>query len=115
MQSFTRYGGIIQLVLGLLGQFVPSIGAMLGASSGGNIINILSGAALSYLSTQQNAATQQTGARVLGIVNALVGILGFLGMTSIAGIPLNPGTLANLVSLGIGAWGLVSGFTKRGA
>ncbi len=111
-QMFAKYAGVIQMVLGLLGQFVPQLGGMMGAAAGGNVFNILSGAALSYLGFKGSAPAQRTGAQVLGGLNGLVGVLGALGIHNIAGMQLNEGMVSTIVNLGIGAWGLYSGFAK---
>jgi len=112
-QLFAKYTGVIQFLLGALGQFVPGLRSMLGASSGGNIFNMLSGAALGYLGMKGSPSAQQTGAKVIGGANALVGLLGAFGVSNIAGMQLNEGLLSNVVNLGIGAWGLYSGFAKK--
>jgi hypothetical protein len=112
-QNFAKYAGIIQLVLGALGQFVPDIGSALGAGSGGSIFNMLSGAALGYLGFKGSPGAQVTGAKALGGVNALIGLLGIFGISNIAGIQLNEGLVAKLVNLAIGAWGLFAGFSKK--
>src|SRR5262245_8364534 len=111
-QMFSKYAGVIQLALGLLGQFVPQIGGMLGSGSGGNVFNMLSGAALSYLGFKGSAPAQRTGAQVLGGLNGIVGALGALGVNNIAGIPINEGAITTVANLAIGAWGLYSGFAK---
>jgi hypothetical protein len=111
-QMFTKYAGVIQLVLGLVGQFVPQISGMMNAGAGGNIFNILSGGALSYLGFKGSDSAQRTGSQVLGGLNGLVGVLGAMGVNNIAGMPLNEGMISTVVNLGIGAWGLYSGFAK---
>lgn len=109
-QMFSKYAGLIQLALGLLSQFVPAVGGMLNAGAGGNIFNMLSGAALSYLGFKGSPSGQRTGAQVVGGLNALVGVLGASGL--VPGLQLNEGMIANVVNLAIGAWGLYSGFAK---
>ena len=89
--------------------------SVLGTQSGGNIFNILSGAALSYLGFQGTAANQRTGAQVIGGLNGLVGLLGAFGVTNLLGIPLSEGLLSTIVNLAIGAWGLYAGFAKKSA
>jgi Na+/citrate or Na+/malate symporter len=61
-QSFAKYAGVIQFLIGALGQFVPGIGSILGGNTGGNIFNMLSGAALGYLGMKGSESAQQTGA-----------------------------------------------------
>jgi hypothetical protein len=115
LQAFTKYGGMVQTALGLLGAVVPGIASGLGTGTGSNIFNILSGAGLSYLGFQGNANQQRTGALGIGGVNAIIGLLSAFGVQSIAGIPMNEGALGTIVNLVIGAWGLISGFMKKPA
>lgn len=116
LQAFTKYAGIAQTALGVLGAAAPGVSAAVGTATGGNIFNILSGAALSYLGFKGTGGQQQTGSLVVGGLNALVGILGAAGITSIAGFPLSGGLISNVINIGIGAWGLLAGFmTKKSA
>lgn len=117
LQNFTKYAGIVQTLIGLLGQFAPSLlGSLMGAQgAGGNIFNILSGAALSYLGFKGTPNTQRTGAQVVGGLNGLVGLLGAFGVNNLAGIQMNDGWGSTIVNLLIGAWGLYSGFAKKTA
>ena len=120
-QTFTKVAGVAQTAIGLLGQFVPAAGSMLagsaagGAATGGNVFNMLSGAALSYLGFKGSDSNQRTGAQAIGGLNAVVGLLGAFGMNSIAGIPLNSGIVSTIINLAIGAWGLYAGFAKKPA
>jgi len=115
-QTFTKVAGVAQTAIGLLGQFVPAAGSMLGAdATGGNVFNVLSGAALSYLGFKGTESNQRMGAQGIGGLNALVGLLGAFGVTSVAGIQLNQGMVSTIVNLLIGAWGLYSGFAKKPA
>jgi hypothetical protein len=113
VQTFSKVAGIVQLVLGLVGQFAPGIASTLGSGAGGNIFNILSGGVLSYLGTKGTESGQRTGAQVVGGLNGLVGLLGALGVNNLAGIPMNPGMGANIINILIGAWGLWAGFASQ--
>jgi hypothetical protein len=122
LQNFTRYAGLVQFALGVLSQFIPSLGSMLGASEatggilgGGNLINILSGAALSYLGLRGSENAQRTGAQGLGGLNGLVGLLGVFGVGNLGGLQLTNGWGTIIVNLLVGAWGLYSGFAKKTA
>jgi hypothetical protein len=112
LQSFTKYAGIAQTLIGVLGAtgFSPALGG-----SGGGIFNVLSGAALSYLGFKGTPSQQKTGALGIGAVNAIVGVLGMMGMREIAGIPLNAGTVGMIVNLAIGAWGILAAVTAKKA
>jgi hypothetical protein len=114
-KTFSKYAGLIQLAIGLLGQFVPGIGSMLNAHGGGNIFNMLSGAALSYLGFKGSESNQRTGAQAIGGLNALVGLLNVFGVNNIFGLQLNEGVVSTIVNLLIGAWGLYAGFAKKPA
>lgn len=120
MLNLSRYAGLAQAGIGVLSQFVPSIGTALGAATtgagilgDGNLVNILSGAALSYLGFQGSDSTQRTGAQALGGLNGLVGILGALGINNLGGLQLTNGWGTIVINLLIGAWGLYSGFAKK--
>jgi hypothetical protein len=113
VQTFSKVAGIVQLVLGLVGQFAPGIASTLGTGTGGNIFNIISGGVLSYLGMKGTAGGQRTGAQVMGGLNGLVGLLGVLGVNNLAGMTMNQGMGGNIVNLLIGAWGLYSGFASK--
>lgn len=124
LQNFTKYAGLVQMIIGLLGQFAPGITSMLGAAAGtgagdilggGNLINVLSGAALSYLGFKGTESAQRTGAQTLGGLNGLVGILGAFGLGNLGGLQLTNGWLGIIVNLAVGAWGLYSAYSKKTA
>ena len=115
VQNFSRIAGVVQGALGILGTAIPSLSTTLGTQSGGNIFNILSGAALSYLGFKGSEGNQRTGAQVIGGLNGVVGLLGAFGVTNLAGIPLSEGVISTVINLAIGAWGLYAGFVKKGA
>ncbi len=113
LKAFSKYGGVIQAILGLAGTAAPETISALGTGAGGNVFNLISGAALSYLGFKGTESQQRTGALGIGGLNALVGLLGVFGVTNIGGIQLNEGTVGILINLAIGAWGLISGFMKK--
>jgi len=113
VQTFSKVAGVVQLVLGLVGQFAPGIAAALGTGTGGNMFNIVSGGVLSYLGMKGSESGQRTGAQVLGGLNGLVGLLGVLGVSNLAGMQMSQGMGGNVVNLLIGAWGLYSGFAAK--
>jgi hypothetical protein len=123
MLNLSRYAGLVQAGIGVLSQFVPSIGTALGAAAttgggilgSGNLVNILSGAALGYLGLKGSDNAQRTGAQALGGLNGLVGILGALGVNNLGGLQLTNGWGTIIINLLIGAWGLYSGFAKKQA
>lgn len=122
MLNLSRYAGPVQAGIGLLSQFVPSIGTALGAATtgagilgDGNLVNILSGAALSYFGLKGSDSMQRTGTQALGGLNGLVGILGALGVNNLGGLQLTNGWGTIIINLLIGAWGLYSGFAKKQA
>jgi hypothetical protein len=110
LSSFTKYAGIAQALLGVLGASgaAPAIGG-----GGAGIFNVLSGAALSYLGFKGTPSQQKTGALGIGIANALVGVLGAMGIREIAGIPMTAGTVGMIVNLAIGAWGILAAMTAK--
>jgi len=112
-QTFSKYAGIIQTVVGLLGQFVPGLATMMGSAQGSNLFNIIAGLALSYFGFKGSDSQQRTGAQVVGGLSGLVGLLGGFGV-DLLGISQGL-TGSNIVNLLIGAWGLYSGFAKKSA
>ncbi|MCK6619083.1 MAG: hypothetical protein L6Q94_01115 [Calditrichia bacterium] len=119
LQNFTKYAGLAQTAIGLLGQFAPGIGPALGGAmgtaTGGNVFNMLSGAALSYLGFKGTESNQRTGALGIGGLNAIVGLLSAFSMSPIGPISLNESMISWIINLAIGAWGLIAGFMKKKA
>lgn len=115
LKSFSKIGGMIQGILGAVGTAAPDVLSGMGTGGGGNIFNLLSGAALSYLGFKGTDSQQRTGALGIGGLNAIVGLLGAFGVGNIGGITFNEGTAGTLVNLAIGAWGLIAGFMKKKA
>lgn len=120
LQNFTKYAGLVQMAIGLLGQFVPGVGSLLGATAGagdilggGNLFNVISGAALSYLGFKGTESTQRAGAQVLGGLNGVVGLLGAFGVNHLGSLQLTNGWGAIIINLLVGAWGLYSAYAKK--
>ena len=115
LQQFAKIAGGAQGLLGLLGTALPGVTEAVGTAGGGNIFNLVSGAALSYLGFKGSADAQKTGAPIIAGLNGIVGLLGLFGISNIAGIQLNESSLANIINLAIGAWGLIATFMKKKA
>ena len=115
LQTFSKYAGIIQAVLGAAGTISPGLaeGLTLGAGSGSSIFNLISGAVLSYLGFKGTESQQRTGAVGVGGLNALVGILSAVGVQNLGITP--DGTLGIIVNLAVGVWGLIAGLKKKAA
>jgi hypothetical protein len=113
LQTFSKYAGIIQAVLGAAGTASPNIAATLGAAGGGSIFNLISGAVLGYLGFKGNESQQRTGAIGVGGLNAVVGILSALGVHNLGITP--DGTIGTIINLAVGAWGLYAGLKKKPA
>ena len=113
LQSFSKYAGIIQAILGAAGTASPDLAATLGAAGGSSIFNLLSGAVLGYLGFKGTESQQRTGAIGVGGLNALVGLLGAFGATNLGITP--DGTIGTIINLAVGAWGLIAGFMKKKA
>jgi len=115
LKTFTRVAGLAQTAIGLLSSFAPQMGSMLGAQTGGNVFNVLSGAALSYLGFKGTENNQRTGAQVIGGLNGVVGLLGAFGVDNLLGVQMNQGMGGTIINLIIAAWGLFAGFAKKKA
>jgi hypothetical protein len=121
LKNFTKYAGVVQTLIGLASQIWPGFAQMLGSPAtantsllgSGNLFNMLSGVALSYLGFGGSQNVQRTGAQVVGGLNGLVGILGAIGVKEIAGLQLSSGWGTIVVNLLVAAWGLYSGFVKK--
>jgi len=113
LNTFTKYAGILQTLIGLAGTASPGAAAALGAGSGAAGFNVLSGAVLSYLGFKGSPGAQATGALSLGAINAIVGVLGMMGINNVAGIPLNATVVGNVINLAIGAWGVIAGLSAK--
>lgn len=113
VDTFAKYAGLAQTALGVLGAASPAVASAIGTGTGANGLNVLSGLALTYLGFKGSPSAQKTGALGLGGVNALVGVLGMLGISNLAGIPLNATTVGNIISLAIGAWGILAGVMAK--
>ena len=113
VDTFAKYAGLAQTVIGALGAASPQVASALGTGTGTNGLNVLSGLALSYLGFKGTPAAQKTGALSLGAINAIVGVLGMAGIHNVAGIPLNATVVGNVINLDIGAWGILAGVMAK--
>ncbi len=114
-QTFAKYAGIIQVLLGALGQYGPeAISNLLKAGTGNNIVSVIIGLVLSYFGFKGSDSQQRMGAQVGGGLSALVGVLGAAGLGDFAGLSSGMSG-ANIANILIGAWGLYSGFAKKTA
>ncbi len=111
LQTFSKYAGVIQAILGAGGTASGDLAATLGAAGGSSIFNLISGVVLGYLGFKGTESQQRTGAIGVGGLNALVGLLGAFGVTGL-GITPND-TIGVLINLVVGAWGLIAGFMKK--
>jgi hypothetical protein len=110
LDAFLKFAGPLQALLGAGGAFAPGLAGALGTGTGGNLVNLLSGLAASYLGFKGSPEAQQNGAKYIGAANMLVGLLAAAGVNQIAGIPLSQGNVAMAVNLAVGLWGLAAGF-----
>jgi hypothetical protein len=64
VQTFSKVAGIVQLVLGLVGQFAPRNLFSARHGNSGNVFNIISGGVLAYLGMKGTENGQRAGAQV---------------------------------------------------
>lgn len=112
LQMFSKYAGIIQGVLGAAGTASPDIAATLGATGGGSIFNLISGAVLGYLGFKGTDAQQKIGALGIGGLNGIVGLLGAFNVTDLGGVAPG-GWLGIVINLAVAAWGIYAGTKKK--
>ena len=113
LQTFSKYAGVIQAILGAVGTASPDLASTLGAVGGNSIFNLISGAVLGYLGFKGNESQQKAGALGVGGLNALVGLLGAVGVNVGTITPDN--AIGVIINLAVGAWGLIAGFMKKKA
>src|SRR5262245_63981800 len=85
VDMFAKVAGPLQAALGVLTAASPQAAAAVGAGAGASGFNVLSGAALSYLGWKGGDANLRTGSQALAGLNLLVGVLGLLGVSQVAG------------------------------
>ena len=110
-KMYCQWVGIILIVLGVLGLFAGS--NLLGVNVQGTHtwIHLISGVVLAYLGFTGNSV--KTGAQVFGVVYTLVGILGFISASTLAGLGVQTNALYNLIHLVVGVAGLYAGFGSK--
>ena len=116
-RDLTKLGGIIQVLFGAAGQFVPGASDVLSttaATSQGNIFNMASGVLLSIFGFQRSAGLAKGGGLIVGLINAAAGVLVLTNKTNIIpGFQLNSGTPQTIVYFAMAAIGLLSLFIKK--
>jgi hypothetical protein len=112
---YTQVIGVVLLVVGILGFFMPGIGTLLQFHAHHNLIHILSGLALAYFGFMGNENSQRKGAQIFGVIYGLITVLGILGMKDLGPIKLNLNWTYNIIHLVVAGWGLWAGFAKRPA
>jgi hypothetical protein len=117
LKNFSKIVGIAQAAFGALGTAnLAGGGAALGTQQGGDIFNLVSGAALGWLGLKGTQAQQKIGVPTVSGLNGIVGLLGLLGQNNpLAGISMNNGTAGSLINLAIAAFGFISTFMKQKA
>ena len=113
LQTFLKFAGPLQALLGAGGAAVPAVAGALGSGMGGSLVNLASGGLASYLGFSGSPEAQQRGAQFLGVANLVVAGLGAAGVHEIAGIGLNQSNVALAINAGIGIWGVLAGFMKK--
>jgi hypothetical protein len=113
LQTFSKYAGIVQAILGAVGTASPNVATTLGAGGGSSIFNLISGAILGYLGYKGTDSLQRTGAVGIGGLNALVGLLSAFGVHNLGITP--DGTIGTIINLAVGVWGLYAGLKKKAA
>ena len=111
LQTFTKYAGIIQAVLGAAGTVSPDLAATLGTSGGSSIFNLISGAVLGYLGMKGTETQQRAGALGIGGLNGILGLLSAFGVNNLGITP--DGTIGIIINLAVAAWGLYAGLKKK--
>jgi hypothetical protein len=109
-KTLTGILGAAQGLFGLLGTAAGGVSQAVGTSSSGNIINLVSGAALGALGFGTSGNTQKVGVSIVSVLNALVGILGLSGV-ELGNLNLG-GTGSNIINIGVAVLGFVFTFLK---
>jgi len=105
--------GLAQGALGVLGVTPTGVDNVIQTAQGGDIFNLLSGAALGFLGMKGNANQQKIGLPAVSGLNGLVGLLGLLGPNNpLSALQLNNGTVGSLINIAISAVGFIASFMK---
>jgi len=103
-----RIAGFAQTALGIVCVASGTVSQAVGTQSSGDIFNLFSGVALSFLGFKGSKSVRSIGVPIISGLNGLIGIPGLIGVYNVAGIPLNEGVIPNMVNIGISVWGFVS-------
>jgi hypothetical protein len=113
-RDLSKIGGVIQTLFGAAGQFVPGASDALSTqATDGNIFNMVSGVLLGAAGLQKSDKAANVVGPVVGVVNAVAGVLGLTGNSAVAGFQLNSGTPQIAVNFIIAAIGLLTPFLKK--
>lgn len=115
-KTYSQWGGIILLVLGILG-FVVSGPKIFGLNSDPleDVIHVVVGALLAYAGFRGTAAQASMWSKVFGVVFLVVGVVGFLSTNLLGLLPGGVGAFDNIVHLIYGAIGAWAGWGYKGS
>ncbi len=108
--------GLAQGALGALGVAPTGVDTAIQTAQGGDIFNLLSGAALGFLGMKGNTGLQKVGIPAVSGLNGLVGLLGLLGANNpLSALQLNNGTIGSLINIAVAVVGFIATFMKNKA
>jgi hypothetical protein len=115
MGNLMKIIGIVQGLVGAAGTAPTGLDKITQTAQGGDIFNLISGAALSYLGMKGSAGQQKVGIPTVSGLNGIVGLLGLLNNNPLAGLQMNNGTTGSWINIAIAVIGFIISFTKKKA
>ncbi|MDM7925882.1 MAG: hypothetical protein QUS35_07665 [bacterium] len=113
-KNLVKIIGLVQGAAGLLGTASAGASSAMQTAQGGDIFNLLSGAALGFLGLKGTASQQKVGLPAVSGLNGLVGLLGLLGANNpLSALQMNNGTGGSLINIAISAIGFIVSFMKN--